>query len=117
VWEQSSTKNIAWTEMCANTKVLCLRRIADPDQPVLWLDQMPARSLSRGFNNHINLIRYERCTKQPSPTRWGVVPNLTGCSWNNILQCWIYMYLLLCFSIYFVLSNGTLRFVHLRFAL
>uniref|UniRef100_A0A8C3KI02 Tetratricopeptide repeat domain 13 n=1 Tax=Calidris pygmaea TaxID=425635 RepID=A0A8C3KI02_9CHAR len=32
------------------------RRIADPDQPVLWLDQMPARSLSRGFNNHINLI-------------------------------------------------------------
>ncbi|XP_051057627.1 tetratricopeptide repeat protein 13 isoform X12 [Phodopus roborovskii] len=33
------------------------RRIADPDQPVLWLDQMPARSLSRGFNNHINLIR------------------------------------------------------------
>ncbi|XP_048391616.1 tetratricopeptide repeat protein 13 isoform X1 [Stegostoma tigrinum] len=33
------------------------RRIADPDQPVLWLDQMPAQSLSRGFNNHINLIR------------------------------------------------------------
>ncbi|XP_073912990.1 tetratricopeptide repeat protein 13 isoform X6 [Castor canadensis] len=33
------------------------RRIADPDQPVLWLDQMPVRSLSRGFNNHINLIR------------------------------------------------------------
>ncbi|KAH0622475.1 hypothetical protein JD844_024820 [Phrynosoma platyrhinos] len=33
------------------------RRIADPDQPVLWLDQMPAHSLSRGFNNHINLIR------------------------------------------------------------
>ncbi|MCJ8749937.1 hypothetical protein PDJAM_G00193310 [Pangasius djambal] len=33
------------------------RRIADPDQPVLWLDQMPERSLSRGFNNHINLIR------------------------------------------------------------
>ncbi|KAJ8787340.1 hypothetical protein J1605_005745 [Eschrichtius robustus] len=33
------------------------RRIADPDQPVLWLDQMPARSLSRGFNNHVNLIR------------------------------------------------------------
>ncbi|XP_039770733.1 tetratricopeptide repeat protein 13 isoform X2 [Ornithorhynchus anatinus] len=33
------------------------RRIADPDQPVLWLDQMSARSLSRGFNNHINLIR------------------------------------------------------------
>ncbi|XP_077879162.1 tetratricopeptide repeat protein 13 isoform X7 [Ictidomys tridecemlineatus] len=33
------------------------RRVADPDQPVLWLDQMPARSLSRGFNNHINLIR------------------------------------------------------------
>ncbi|XP_043551349.1 tetratricopeptide repeat protein 13 isoform X3 [Chiloscyllium plagiosum] len=32
------------------------RRIADPDQPVLWLDQMPAQSLSRGFNNHINLI-------------------------------------------------------------
>ncbi|KAJ7342230.1 hypothetical protein JRQ81_009754 [Phrynocephalus forsythii] len=32
-------------------------RIADPDQPVLWLDQMPARSLNRGFNNHINLIR------------------------------------------------------------
>ncbi|XP_075452694.1 tetratricopeptide repeat protein 13 isoform X3 [Ascaphus truei] len=33
------------------------RRISDPDQPVLWLDQMPAQSLSRGFNNHINLIR------------------------------------------------------------
>ncbi|XP_023379553.1 tetratricopeptide repeat protein 13 [Pteropus vampyrus] len=33
------------------------RRVADPDQPVLWLDQMPARSLSRGFTNHINLIR------------------------------------------------------------
>ncbi|XP_026525261.1 tetratricopeptide repeat protein 13 isoform X3 [Notechis scutatus] len=29
---------------------------ADPDQPVLWLDQIPAQSL-RGFNNHINLIR------------------------------------------------------------
>lgn len=35
----------------------CLCRIADPDQPVLWLDQMPEQSLSRGFNNHINLIR------------------------------------------------------------
>ncbi|XP_062831839.1 tetratricopeptide repeat protein 13 isoform X2 [Anolis carolinensis] len=33
------------------------RRIADPDQPVLWLDQMPAQSRNRGFNNHINLIR------------------------------------------------------------
>ncbi|XP_069462994.1 tetratricopeptide repeat protein 13 isoform X3 [Ambystoma mexicanum] len=33
------------------------RRLSDPDQPVLWLDQMPAQSLSRGFNNHINLIR------------------------------------------------------------
>uniref|UniRef100_A0A6J0UFD9 Tetratricopeptide repeat protein 13 isoform X1 n=1 Tax=Pogona vitticeps TaxID=103695 RepID=A0A6J0UFD9_9SAUR len=33
------------------------RRLADPDQPVLWLDQMPARNLNRGFNNHINLIR------------------------------------------------------------
>nr|XP_033791562.1 tetratricopeptide repeat protein 13 isoform X2 [Geotrypetes seraphini] len=33
------------------------RRISDPDQPVLWLDQMPVQSLSRGFNNHINLIR------------------------------------------------------------
>ncbi|XP_069786941.1 tetratricopeptide repeat protein 13 isoform X7 [Narcine bancroftii] len=32
-------------------------KIADPDQPVLWLDQMPPQSLSRGFNNHINLIR------------------------------------------------------------
>ncbi len=39
-------------------------RIADPDQPVLWLDQMPARSLSRGFNNHINLIR---CCLCPQP--------------------------------------------------
>ncbi|XP_026560952.1 tetratricopeptide repeat protein 13 isoform X3 [Pseudonaja textilis] len=29
---------------------------ADPDQPVLWLDQIPAQSL-RGFNNHIDLIR------------------------------------------------------------
>lgn len=36
---------------------VCVCRIADPDQPVLWLDQMPERSLSRGFNNHINLIR------------------------------------------------------------
>lgn len=53
--------------MCADINVLCLCRIADPDQPVLWLDQMPARSLSRGFNNHINLIRYESFTKQPSP--------------------------------------------------
>nr|XP_056708369.1 tetratricopeptide repeat protein 13 isoform X2 [Euleptes europaea] len=33
------------------------RRIADPDQPVLWVDQMPSQSLSKGFNNHINLIR------------------------------------------------------------
>ncbi|XP_068088055.1 tetratricopeptide repeat protein 13 isoform X2 [Hyperolius riggenbachi] len=33
------------------------RRIAEPDQPVLWLDEMPAQSLIRGFNNHINLIR------------------------------------------------------------
>ncbi|XP_040206772.1 tetratricopeptide repeat protein 13 isoform X1 [Rana temporaria] len=33
------------------------RRIADPDQSVLWLDEMPAQSLIRGFNNHINLIR------------------------------------------------------------
>uniref|UniRef100_A0A8C7V8X3 Tetratricopeptide repeat domain 13 n=1 Tax=Oncorhynchus mykiss TaxID=8022 RepID=A0A8C7V8X3_ONCMY len=40
------TRQMQWRDM-----------IADPDQPVLWLDQMPARSLSRGFNNHINLIR------------------------------------------------------------
>ncbi|NXD12753.1 TTC13 protein, partial [Nothocercus nigrocapillus] len=44
-------------EISANVNILFLFRIADPDQPVLWLDQMPARSLSRGFNNHINLIR------------------------------------------------------------
>uniref|UniRef100_H3B7C2 Tetratricopeptide repeat domain 13 n=2 Tax=Latimeria chalumnae TaxID=7897 RepID=H3B7C2_LATCH len=33
------------------------RRIADPDEPVLWLDQMLDHSFSRSFNNYINLIR------------------------------------------------------------
>lgn len=65
--EQSSIRNITWSKVCANINIHCLCRIADPDQPVLWLDQMPARSLSRGFNNHINLIRYESFTEQPSP--------------------------------------------------
>lgn len=46
---------------------VCVCRIADPDQPVLWLDQMPARSLSRGFNNHINLIR---CLSVSFPVWW-----------------------------------------------
>lgn len=41
----------------AHLHTALFRRVADPDQPVLWLDQMPARSLSRGFTNHINLIR------------------------------------------------------------
>lgn len=91
--------------MCANVDVLCLCRIADPDQPVLWLDQMPARSLSRGFNNHINLIRYESFTKQHSHTYWGAVPEITSSLWNSILQHWMYMCLL--FYIYFTFSDGT----------
>nr|XP_032804298.1 tetratricopeptide repeat protein 13 isoform X1 [Petromyzon marinus] len=33
------------------------RRMVDPDQPVLWLDLMPARGLKSGFNSHINLVR------------------------------------------------------------
>lgn len=45
---------------------VCACRIADPDQPVLWLDQMPERSLSRGFNNHINLIRCRQQTRSPT---------------------------------------------------
>uniref|UniRef100_A0A8C1Q2F2 Tetratricopeptide repeat domain 13 n=1 Tax=Cyprinus carpio TaxID=7962 RepID=A0A8C1Q2F2_CYPCA len=49
------TRQLQWRDMCDSA--VKWRRIADPDQPVLWLDQMPARSLSRGFNNHINLIR------------------------------------------------------------
>ncbi|XP_051500787.1 tetratricopeptide repeat protein 13-like isoform X2 [Myxocyprinus asiaticus] len=49
------TRQLLWRDMF--DIAVKWRRIADPDQPVLWLDQMPARSLSRGFNNHINLIR------------------------------------------------------------
>ncbi|XP_062267284.1 tetratricopeptide repeat protein 13 isoform X2 [Platichthys flesus] len=49
------TRQMQWRDMF--DIAVKWRRIADPDQPVLWLDQMPARSLSRGFNNHINLIR------------------------------------------------------------
>uniref|UniRef100_A0A671PYI4 Uncharacterized protein n=1 Tax=Sinocyclocheilus anshuiensis TaxID=1608454 RepID=A0A671PYI4_9TELE len=49
------TRQLQWRDMF--DIAVKWRRIADPDQPVLWLEQMPARSLSRGFNNHINLIR------------------------------------------------------------
>uniref|UniRef100_A0A8C5DN08 Tetratricopeptide repeat domain 13 n=1 Tax=Gouania willdenowi TaxID=441366 RepID=A0A8C5DN08_GOUWI len=49
------TRQMQWRDMF--DIAVKWRRIADLDQPVLWLDQMPARSLSRGFNNHINLIR------------------------------------------------------------
>ncbi|XP_066548672.1 tetratricopeptide repeat protein 13 isoform X1 [Amia ocellicauda] len=49
------TRQMQWRDMF--DIAVKWRRIADPDQPVLWLDQMPAQSLSRGFNNHINLIR------------------------------------------------------------
>uniref|UniRef100_A0A4W5NJ35 Tetratricopeptide repeat domain 13 n=1 Tax=Hucho hucho TaxID=62062 RepID=A0A4W5NJ35_9TELE len=49
------TRQMQWRDMF--DIAVKWRRIADPDQPVLWLDQMPGRSLSRGFNNHINLIR------------------------------------------------------------
>ncbi|XP_057208902.1 tetratricopeptide repeat protein 13 isoform X2 [Triplophysa rosa] len=49
------TRQLQWRDMF--DIAVKWRRIADPDQPVLWLDQMPARTLSRGFNNHINLIR------------------------------------------------------------
>ncbi|TRZ00395.1 hypothetical protein DNTS_009760 [Danionella cerebrum] len=49
------TRQLQWRDMF--DIAVKWRRTADPDQPVLWLDQMPARSLSRGFNNHINLIR------------------------------------------------------------
>ncbi|XP_058248008.1 tetratricopeptide repeat protein 13 isoform X5 [Hemibagrus wyckioides] len=49
------TRQLQWRDMF--DIAVKWRRIADPDQPVLWLDQMPERSLSRGFNNHINLIR------------------------------------------------------------
>ncbi|XP_033859358.2 tetratricopeptide repeat protein 13-like isoform X1 [Acipenser ruthenus] len=49
------TRQMQWRDMF--DIAVKWRRLADPDQPVLWLDQMQARSLSRGFNNHINLIR------------------------------------------------------------
>uniref|UniRef100_A0A8C5SU87 Tetratricopeptide repeat domain 13 n=1 Tax=Laticauda laticaudata TaxID=8630 RepID=A0A8C5SU87_LATLA len=49
------TKLMQWRDMF--DIAVKWRRIADPDQPVLWLDQIPAQSLRRGFNNHINLIR------------------------------------------------------------
>ncbi|XP_046729595.1 tetratricopeptide repeat protein 13 isoform X2 [Silurus meridionalis] len=49
------TRQLQWRDMF--DIAVKWRRIAEPDQPVLWLDQMPERSLSRGFNNHINLIR------------------------------------------------------------
>ncbi|KAM4771707.1 tetratricopeptide repeat protein 13 isoform 1-T1 [Rhinophrynus dorsalis] len=49
------TKLMQWRDMF--DIAVKWRRISDPDQPVLWLDEMPAQSLSRGFNNHINLIR------------------------------------------------------------
>ncbi|KAM9495795.1 tetratricopeptide repeat protein 13 isoform 2-T2 [Clarias gariepinus] len=49
------TRQLQWRDMF--DIAVKWRRIADPDQPVLWLDQMPEQSLSRGFNNHINLIR------------------------------------------------------------
>uniref|UniRef100_A0A670Z852 Tetratricopeptide repeat domain 13 n=1 Tax=Pseudonaja textilis TaxID=8673 RepID=A0A670Z852_PSETE len=48
------TKLMQWRDMF--DIAVKWRRIADPDQPVLWLDQIPAQSL-RGFNNHIDLIR------------------------------------------------------------
>ncbi|XP_078672674.1 tetratricopeptide repeat protein 13-like isoform X1 [Branchiostoma floridae x Branchiostoma belcheri] len=33
------------------------RRLVDPEQPVLWLDLMPAKSVDAGFNNFMNMIR------------------------------------------------------------
>eukprot|EP00058_Branchiostoma_floridae_P018944 XP_002604433.1 hypothetical protein BRAFLDRAFT_79267 [Branchiostoma floridae] len=33
------------------------RRLIDPEQPVLWLDLMPAKSVDAGFNNFMNMIR------------------------------------------------------------
>lgn len=55
---QSPVLGLPW-RLWVRSSCALLHRIADPDQPVLWLDQMPAPSLSRGFNNHINLIRWE----------------------------------------------------------
>nr|XP_006819295.1 PREDICTED: tetratricopeptide repeat protein 13-like [Saccoglossus kowalevskii] len=33
------------------------RRVIDPDQPVLWLDLMPSKSIQAGFNSHMHLVR------------------------------------------------------------
>ncbi|XP_054758388.2 tetratricopeptide repeat protein 13-like [Lytechinus pictus] len=33
------------------------RRYVDPDQPVLWLDQMPSSSYQAGYNSHMNIVR------------------------------------------------------------
>lgn len=32
-------------------------RIVDPDQPVLWLDTMPDKSVKAGFNVHMTLVK------------------------------------------------------------
>jgi hypothetical protein len=67
-------------------------RIADPDQPVLWLDQMPVRSLSRGFNNHINLIRYEPFVIFPQRRdlagHWGGSLDESGALRASLLASW-----------------------------
>ncbi|XP_031550706.1 tetratricopeptide repeat protein 13-like [Actinia tenebrosa] len=33
------------------------RRFVDPDQPVLWLDKMPGKSVKAGFNVHMTLVK------------------------------------------------------------
>ncbi|KXJ28211.1 tetratricopeptide repeat protein 13 [Exaiptasia diaphana] len=33
------------------------RRVVDPDQPVLWLDLMPDKSVKAGFNVHMTLVK------------------------------------------------------------
>eukprot|EP00057_Strongylocentrotus_purpuratus_P032476 XP_787775.3 PREDICTED: tetratricopeptide repeat protein 13 [Strongylocentrotus purpuratus] len=33
------------------------RRYVDPDQPVLWLEQMPSSSYQAGYNSHMNIVR------------------------------------------------------------
>ncbi|KAK1805664.1 hypothetical protein P4O66_019943 [Electrophorus voltai] len=74
------TRQLQWRDMF--DIAVKWRRIADPDQPVLWLDQMPARSLSRGFNNHINLIRWRTTRRYYTcdPLRHGSVSKASDLS-------------------------------------
>ncbi|XP_022097925.1 tetratricopeptide repeat protein 13-like isoform X2 [Acanthaster planci] len=55
VYRNSQGKRFGWRDMF--DIAVKWRRLVDPDQPVLWIDMMPASSVEAGFNNHMNLLR------------------------------------------------------------